>query len=203
MMNRKLLALTTLAGVLGVGAATQVSAADWLVRVGAHSVNPKSNNHAVVNVDEGESLTFNFTYFLTENWGLELLAAAPFKHDINLNTGGRVAEATHLPPTLSIQYHFLPDARFRPYVGVGLNYTNFFDEKTKGALAGTALSLDNSFGAAAQIGADFAINDVWFVNVDVRWMDIDTDARLGGASIGSVAIDPVAFGISIGRKFSW
>jgi outer membrane protein len=148
-------------------------------------------------------LTFNLTYLFTENWGLEVLAALPFSHDINLNAGGRVAETKHLPPTVSVQYHFLPNAKFRPYIGVGLNYTNFFDEKTTGALAGTALSLDNSFGAAAQLGADIAINDDWFFDVDVRWMDIDSDARLGGASIGSVAIDPIAFGVSFGRKFSW
>lgn len=186
-----------------LGLALPASAADWIVRVGAHSVNPKSDNHAVVNVDAAQMLTFNVTYMFNSNWGLEVLAALPFKHDINLNTGGRVAETKHLPPTISMQYHFLPEARFRPYVGVGLNYTNFFEEKTSGALATTTLSLDNSFGVAAQIGADIAINDDWFVNIDARWMDIDTDARLGTASIGSVAIDPLAFGISVGRKFTW
>lgn len=199
-MNRNVIAAVALS-LAAVAAPTQ--AADWLLRVGAHNVGPKSDNHAVVNVDDGTMLTFNVTYLFNENWGLEVLAALPFSHDINLNTGGRVAETKHLPPTVSVQYHFLPNAKFRPYVGVGLNYTNFFDEKTTGALAGTALSLDNSFGAAAQLGADIAINDDWFFNVDVRWMDIDSDARLGGASIGSVAIDPIAFGVSFGRKFSW
>ena len=30
------------------------------------------------------------------------------------------------PPTVSLQYHFLPDAKFQPYAGFGVNYTHFF-----------------------------------------------------------------------------
>jgi outer membrane protein len=115
-MNRKVIAAVALS-LAAVAAPTQ--AADWLLRVGAHNVNPKSDNHAVVNVDDGTMLTFNLTYLFTENWGLEVLAALPFSHDINLNAGGRVAETKHLPPTVSVQYHFLPNAKFRPYIGVG------------------------------------------------------------------------------------
>lgn len=201
-MFRKLVLGTCVVAASGIIAAP-VQAGDMIFRIGAHNVAPKSDNHPVVNVDSATMLTFNLTYMLNSNWGVELLAAAPFKHDINLNTGGKVGEASHLPPTLSIQYHFLPDAKFRPYAGVGLNFTNFFHEKTTGALAGTALSLDNSFGPAVQVGADISVSDTWFVNVDVRWFDIDTDARLGGASIGTVNVDPLAFGLSVGRKFSW
>lgn len=191
-------ALALLLGA-AVGAA---DAADWIVRVGGHYVDPKSDNHEIVSVDSGQSLTFTAAYMFRPNWGVELLAAWPFSHDITLNAdGSRVAETKHLPPTLSLQYHFLPDGRIRPYVGAGLNATIFFDEKTTGALAGTDLSLDDSFGAAAQLGVDFALSGDWMLNVDARWIDIDTDARLDGVGIGSVAIDPYAFGLSIGRKF--
>jgi outer membrane protein len=184
------------------GGAGAANAADWIVRVGGHYVDPKSDNHEIVSVDSGQSLTFTATYMFKPNWGVELLAAWPFSHDITLNAdGSKVAETKHLPPTLSLQYHFLPDSRIRPYVGAGLNATLFFDEKTTGALAGTNLSLDDSFGAAAQLGVDFTLSDDWMLNVDARWIDIDTDARLDGVGIGSVAIDPYAFGISIGRKF--
>lgn len=188
---------------VALAAAAQAPAADWLLRVGAHAVNPKSDNHPVVNVDSGQSLTFNLTYLVHRNLGVELLASAPFKHDINLNGGGKVAETKHLPPTLTLQYHFLPEGRFRPHVGLGLNSTIFFDEETTGALAGNSLSLDTSFGLSVQAGADIAINDDWFVNIDLRWFDIDTDARLGGADIGTVEIDPYAIGLTIGRKFAW
>lgn len=193
-----MLAMTS-AVLLGVCGA--VNAGDWLVRAGGHTVQPKSENHSVVNVDAAQSLTFNFTYLVTRNWGVEVLAALPFSHDINLNGGGKVGETKHLPPTVSVQYHFLPDSKVRPYVGVGLNGTIFFSEKTTGALAGSKLSLDSSFGPAAQVAVDFAVSDAWFINVDARWMDIDTDVELNGASLGTVEIDPYAFGVSLGRRF--
>lgn len=184
------------------GGAGAAQAADWIVRVGGHYVDPKSDNHPVVSVDSGQSLTFNATYLFAPNWGVELLAAWPFCHDITLNAdGSKVAETKHLPPTLSLQYHFLPDGKIRPYVGAGLNATIFFDEKTTGALAGSDLSLDDSFGIAGQVGVDFALSDVWMINVDVRWIDIDSDATLDGVGIGSVAIDPWAYGLSVGRRF--
>jgi outer membrane protein len=201
----KALAKTPVAAALALvlaGGAGAADASDWIVRVGGHYVDPKSDNHEVVSVDSGQSLTFTATYMLSPHLGVELLAAWPFSHDITLNAdGSKVAETKHLPPTLSLQYHFLPDGRIRPYVGAGLNATIFFDEKTTGALEGANLSLDDSFGAAAQLGVDFALSGDWMLNVDARWIDIDTDARLDGVGIGSVAIDPYAFGISIGRRF--
>jgi outer membrane protein len=201
----KALAKTPVAAALALvlaGGAGAADASDWIVRVGGHYVDPKSDNHEVVSVDSGQSLTFTATYMLSPHLGVEPLAAWPFSHDITLNAdGSKVAETKHLPPTLSLQYHFLPDGRIRPYVGAGLNATIFFDEKTTGALEGANLSLDDSFGAAAQLGVDFALSGDWMLNVDARWIDIDTDARLDGVGIGSVAIDPYAFGISIGRRF--
>lgn len=201
----KALTKTPVAAALALllaGGAGAANASDWIVRVGGHYVDPKSDNHAVVGVDSGQSLTFTVTYMLAPRWGVELLAAWPFSHDITLNAdGSKVAETKHLPPTLSLQYHFLPDGKIRPYVGAGLNATLFFDEKTTGALAGSDLSLDESFGAAAQLGVDFALSGDWMLNVDARWIDIDTDARLDGVGIGSVAIDPYVFGISVGRRF--
>lgn len=192
-----------LALVLLVGApsAAAVEQGDWLVRVGAHSINPKSNNHDVVEVDSATMLTFNGTYLFRPNWGVELLAALPFTHDIDLVSGGKVATTKHLPPTLSLQYHFMPDSAIRPYVGLGLNVTLFFDEGTSGALAGSDLSLGTSVGIAYQAGVDFDLNERWYLNVDARHMDIETEAKLDGVSLGDVAIDPWLFGVSLGYRF--
>lgn len=91
----------------------------------------------------------------TSSIGIELLAAWPFQHDINgageLAGVGRLGETKHLPPTLSVQYHFMSQSVFRPYVGVDLNYTTFFSEKTTatldGALGGpSSLSIRDSMG---------------------------------------------------------
>jgi outer membrane protein len=194
-------ALVSLLGIAAMPLAQAQDAGDFIWRVGVHNVRPKSGNHDVVNVDTGASLTFNGTYMLASHFGVELLAAMPFAHDINLNGGGKVAETKHLPPTLSLQYHFNPNGSWRPYAGAGLNYTLFFHEKTVGALSGADLELDPSWGLAAQFGLDVDLGSDWFVNADARWFDIDSDASLNGASLGSVEIDPYAFGLSIGRRF--
>ena len=204
-IRNKFQSATLLAAVAAATLGAQPALAergDIILRGGVAVVAPKSDNSPLVNVDEGYSPSINLTYFLSDNWAIDVLGALPFKHDINLNGGGKVAETKHLPPTIGLQYHFLPKgAVFRPYVGAGVNFTLFFDEETTGALAGSDLSLDNSFGVAAQIGADFAINDKWAINVDVRWADIDTDASLDGAALGTVEIDPFVFGLSVAYKF--
>ncbi len=177
-------------------------AGDWLVRVGITNVDPKSDNHPVVTADAGAALNLNATYLMTDNWAVDILAAIPFNHDIELVDGGaRVGETDQLPPTVSLQYYFTPDSRFKPYIGVGVNYTTFFSEDTTGALEGVDLDLDDSWGLAAQLGFDYMINDNWFATLDARWMDIDTEARLDGASIGDVEIDPFVYGLSFGYRF--
>jgi outer membrane protein len=174
---------------------------DWVIRGGFHHISPKSNNSDIVEVDSDTMLTFNVLYMVSANWGVELLAALPFEHDIALVDGPTVASTKHLPPTLSLVYHLLPHSRIQPYVGAGLNATLFFDESTKGALAGTKLELDNSFGAAAVVGVDVALGSNWLLNADVRYLDIETDAKLDGARLGTVKIDPWAFGLNLAYRF--
>ena len=183
------------------GTANAFEPGDWLVRVGASYVNPASDNSDIVSVESDTSVSLNFTYMMTDVWGLELLAAVPFKQDIELLDGTKVGSTKHLPPTLSIQYHFMSTENFQPYVGLGLNYTNFFSEKTTGPLEDLDLSLGDSWGLAGQIGFDVLFNDDWFFNLDVRYIDIDTKARVGGDSIGKVEIDPWVFGGHIGYRF--
>jgi outer membrane protein len=173
----------------------------WLVRVGATTVDPKSNNSAIVNVDDDTSLTFNVTYMFRPNWGFEVLAALPFEHDIMLIDGTLVGNTEQLPPTFSVQYHFAPDSMIRPYVGLGLNYTTFMSESLSGPLAGSDLKLDDSTGLAIQFGIDFMLNENWLVNLDVRSIDIETDADLDGAFLTTVKIDPTVYGVSVGYRF--
>jgi len=183
------------------GNASAFEPGDWLVRVGASYVSPSSNNHEIVDVESGTSATFNFTYMMTDIWAVELLAAYPFKHDLELSDGTKIGSTKHLPPTLSIQAHFRPTEKFQPYVGFGINYTDFFNEKTTGPLEGTSLNLSSSWGFAGQVGFDVLINDTWFFNMDARYIGIDTKATLDGTSLGTVTIDPWVFGGHIGFRF--
>ena len=171
---------------------------DWAVSIGAHQVNPSSNNGALAggafNTEVGSNLGLTFTgeYFFADQWGIEVLAALPFEHTVKLN-GVEAATVKHLPPTFSLQYHFKGE-KVSPFIGLGLNYTTFFSIKEKGPLTGTTLDLEDSWGLAAHAGLDFALNENQFVRIDIRKMDIDTKAKLNGNNIGTVNIDPLVYG---------
>ena len=174
----------------------------WNLRVGVGSVDPKSDNGDVASVDSGTTLVFNGVYMFNSNVGLEVLASLPFSHDVKLAADGtKVGETKHLPPTVSLQYYFRSDSALTPYVGAGVNYTLFFDEKTSGPLAGADLELDPSFGFAAQAGIDYDISESMFLNLDLRWIDISTDAKLDGAPLDTVEIDPLVYSLTVGWRF--
>ena len=160
-ISKNALTAALLSGLL-VGTAQAYEAGDWLLRGGIYGVFPKSDNltlgpGAKLEVDDGYSFGFNVTYMATPNVGIELLAAWPFSHDISLSGARPGGETKHLPPTLSVQYHFLPTSNIRPYAGLGLNFTTFFDEEAKGALRGSSLKLENSWGVAVQLGIDIDV----------------------------------------------
>lgn len=207
-MNRKTVIAAGL--MLALGGASGTAAAfepgDWLMKLGVHAVNPKSDNGSLagdtldVEIDTNARPSFQIEYFLNQHWGLEVLAALPFEHDVNLN-GTHAATIKHLPPTVSLQYHFAPSERVSPFVGLGLNYTWIYSEDTTGPLNGTKLALDNSWGLAAHAGVDFKLNNGWYVGADLRWMDIDSDARVNGAGVGTVHVDPLTYGFYVGFVF--
>ena len=179
---------------------------DWIVKVGVHTVDPKSDNGTLaggtLKSDVGSDVrpTITAEYMLAPEWGIEVLASLPWKHDVKLN-GVLAATTKQLPPTVSVQYHFNPSGKVSPFVGLGLNYTMFFSEHTTGPLAGTKLSLDDSLGIAAHGGVDFRIDERWLVTLDARWIKIGTDAKVNGTKVGTVHIDPFAYGIAVGYRF--
>ena len=136
------------------------------------------------------------------NIGIELLGAWPFQHDVSGSGGlGKIGSTKQLPPTLSLQWHILPDSMIQPYIGVGINYTHFFDTKAEGALKGSDLKLGDSWGVAAQLGADIKINDRWFMNADIRYIDIKSKVKLDGERVGTARIDPWVATVSVGYRF--
>lgn len=188
------------------------SKGDWTLGVGVHQVNPRSDNGALdgaalelgrlpVNVDSDVKPTITAEYFIADNLGIEVLAALPFKHEISIDGVGTVGETKHLPPAVSLQYHFNSAGKVSPFVGAGINHTTFFSEKTTGALAGTRLELDDSWGLAAHAGLDFKIGERGALRIDMRWADIDTKVSVNGTRLGSVNIDPLVYGAAYVWKF--
>ncbi len=181
-------------------------AGDWTFGLGAHVVSPKSDNGSLAggafDADVGNNWrpTFTGEYFFRDNWGIEVLASLPFQHDIELN-GVKAGSTKHLPPTVSLQYHFTGSEKVKPFIGAGVNYTLFFSQDTTGPLAGADLDLENSFGLALHGGLDFAVGTDKFVRLDARWIDIDTDVKVNGGDVGTVNIDPMVYGAAFVWKF--
>ncbi|MBE9396105.1 outer membrane beta-barrel protein [Pontibacterium sp. N1Y112] len=200
-------AVSTLIGAVVLAASSAASAyeaGDIIVRAGIASVQPNETMEAGSTLDtlngglgNNEQLGITASYMLTDKLGLELLAATPFKHDITSN-GAKIGETKHLPPTLSLQYYPMDNqSAVQPYVGVGVNYTTFFsEESTLGNL-----KLDDSWGLAAQAGVDYAVSDNVVLNAAVWYIDIDSDASLNGADIGTVALDPWVYMVGVGYKY--
>ena len=198
--------LAVAAACFALPAAAQ-SAGDWTIGIGVHQVDPKSDNGVLangtlplsINSDAKPSLTFE--YFVRENLGVEVLAAWPFQHDISVKGVGRVGSTKHLPPVVSLQYHFNTAGKVSPLVGLGVNYTTFFSEDTRGALAGADLELGDSWGLAAHAGVDFRLGNGGAIRIDARWIDIDSSVRLDGAGLGTANIDPWVYGAAYVHRF--
>jgi outer membrane protein len=179
---------------------------DFFMRAGLASVMPNESSEDVANTGELElsndtQIGLTFTYMLTDNWAVELLAATPFTHDVSTDGLGKVAEVSHLPPTLMGQYYFGDaNSQYRPYVGAGVNYTTFFEEEGFGDLEGTSVELDDSFGFAVHTGIDVTINDDWFVNASLWYLDINTDVE---TTVGTfdTDIDPYVVMLGMGYTF--
>jgi outer membrane protein len=202
-----------------VPAHAQVEAGDVLVRARAILVSPTEKSGpvtpafptATVGVSDSIMPELDFTYMVTDHIGAELILATT-KHDITgrgmLSGLGEVADTWVLPPTLTMQYYFAPQGHVRPYVGAGINYTTFYSSHASKALetaiGKTDVHLKDSFGYAIQAGVDFDITPRVFLNLDVKYVDIDTTARLKtGAATNKVdvGIDPIIPSIGIGMRF--
>ncbi|NCT68119.1 MAG: OmpW family protein [Rhodanobacteraceae bacterium] len=181
-------------------------AGNWEVKFGLHAVDPKSDNGTLAGgalktaVDSSVRPSVSLEYRVTPNLGVEVLGALPFQHEVKLN-GAKAATVKQLPPTVSLQWHFLPDGKIDPFVGLGVNYTRFFSIDETGPLAGTRLDLSDSWGVAAHAGVAFALQDRWSLTLDARWIRIRSDAKVNGANVGTVAIDPLVYGVAVGYRF--
>ena len=212
MTQQKTLSIAILTSLgLGMGAASfsaqAIEEGDMFMRFTATQVVPNDSSSdfsaapgLAPEVDSSTTLGATFVYMLSNNLGLELLAALPFEHDITVDGMGKVGSTKQLPPTVSLQYYFNSTSKFRPYVGAGLNYTIFFNDKTVDSLGGD-LELDNSFGLAVQAGMDYDINDKWFLNADIRYINIETTATNEAVGSSDVDINPTVISLGVGYKF--
>lgn len=203
-------------------------AGDFILRVGAVTVAPDESSSLISTVNTGAlantkagvgdntQIGLNVVYMLTDNIGAEVLAATPFEHDLTAAGLDQYGFATRslgstdqLPPTLTLNY-FLGNAGsvIRPYLGIGVNYTTFFNKslsnQTRSELGARSLELDDSYGLAYRAGIDWNLSENWMLNASMWKINIDTDASFNSA-LGTVSadvdIDPWVYMVSLGYRF--
>ena len=177
----------------------------WLVRARAVYVDPDNKSTPVGGVGAADRLEvstktipeLDISYFFTPHIAAELVLTYPQKHKARLD-GAEIGSFKHLPPTLSLQYHFAPDAVFSPYVGAGVNYTRMSSVKL---LAGAG-DLDNdSWGLSLQAGLNVRLDQHWSLNADIKKIKLRSDVYVGGANVSHLKVDPVLFGLGVGYRF--
>ncbi|NNI40034.1 OmpW family outer membrane protein [Pasteurella multocida] len=204
-MKKTVLALGVMAALVA-GSVVAHQAGSVIVRGGPILVVPNaSTNHDVFkfDVNSNAQLGLTATYMATDNLGVELLAATPFSHEITLGNT-LVGKTKHLPPSLYAQYYFLDkDAKARPYVGAGVNYTTFFSEKA--VLNGvTDLKLKDSWGPAFNAGVDIQVADNLFLNTAIWYAKIKSKATFKVGDVEhkvNVKLDPTVFFVGLGYRF--
>lgn len=226
--------LTAIALPLTLGCALATSAmaheqGDIILRAGIVTVAPNDDSDAIVlptdpattlpggvEVGSDTQLSIIGAFMVTDNWAVELLAATPFEHDVDVpDLGIDAGTIKHLPPTLSMQWYPRGGQEgWQPYVGLGVNYTYIFDEDIDPALSdalggvlgasSARLDLDDSFGYAAQAGVDIPLNKNWMLNAGVWYMNIETTADVV-TDVGTVSFDvdinPWVYNVGIAYKF--
>jgi outer membrane protein len=205
MKMKKLVIALSLAAVGFVSAEAMAQESPWLVRGRIVNVSPANGSDPVGGAGAADRITvskknipeFDITYFFSPNVSAELILTYPQKHDVYLD-GANIGTFKHLPPTLSAQYRFAPNANVNPYLGFGVNYTNL---SKVNLLAGKGGLESSSFGFSVQAGVDFKIDKNWSINLDVKKVQIRSDVNIAGAKASAVKVDPLLVGVGIGYRF--
>jgi outer membrane protein len=221
-------------------ALAMAEAGDIVVRLRATNINPDEDSRlgkdtdkaygagaaaliygdpkAELRVDSNTIPEIDFSYYITKNIAAELILALGTRHDVSTSSNNPavllqkgLGSVNLLPPTLTAQWHFLPDQTFDPYVGAGVSYIRAMDDglTARTALGNLPIRIDkNMWGPAIQAGFDVNLKDRWLVNFDVKKIWFDTDVELlatplkaGYQKIDSLDIDPWVISVGVGKKF--
>lgn len=202
-MKTKTLFAAAFAASLAAGTAN----AQFYGLLGVGNTNPDSDNGILAggdtNVNDAWAMTGGVGYRITPAFFVDLnTGITDFGHTVSIAGLGNVATLDQRPVNLSVSYQFLTDKPFRPYLTVGYGWNVVSGEKTEGALAGLGISVDNGSGFAWGAGADFILNENWFIRGDFKQMDFDADVSVETlGNVGTANVDPWLFNLSVGYQF--
>lgn len=206
-MQKNLLTSVLVAAGLLTAVAAHADEGQFMVRARAVSINFDNGQSGglplggttKIEADDRWIPEVDVSYFFTPNIAAELVLTYPQRVDITATGLGNIGNIKALPPSLLLQYHVTQFGAFKPYVGLGLNYTLF--GKRNNLLGGAAEVDKSSFGPAAQIGFDYMFTKNWGLNVDVKYIKMETDVKISGSKVGTINLDPITAGVGVTYRF--
>ncbi len=121
-----------------------------------------------------------------------------------------VATARWIAPSLLLEYKFLSEnSKLRPYIGVGVNYTTFYDRDPtaigNAAFGGpTKISLTASVGPAATIGLAYHVGGHWWAYGSYSAAQVKSDLTADTAGVvrtTQISYGPQTLVIAAGYSF--
>lgn len=185
----------------------------WAIQLKASHLKMANNSQVIpalgiaqdtIHISDETIPELDIVYFWTKNWATELVLTVPQKHSVSVQNGAATQLGTfeHLPPTLSMQYHFANESKWTPYLSAGLNYTRFGSVNLNSAAGRLALERD-SIGFAMGAGLNYRCDNGMYMNFDVKKITLRSDVYLeaSGAKVSEVKPDPLLVGFGVGWRF--
>ena len=202
-------AMAAVASLAPIAAQAQAEENPWMLRVRAVDLlfqNGQTSTVADLNVKAKNQWIpeFDVSYFFTKNIAAELVLTWPQQVNITAGSGNtNIGKVSALPPSLLAQYHFTDLGAFKPYVGLGVNYTIFGNRANFPGLGNSVQVDQNSVGVVGQVGMDYMFDKNWGLNLDVKYATMSTNVTTvqGGTNLGKLTLNPWMPAVGVTYKF--
>lgn len=233
MATKKFLLISAVASTLASLACSTVLAQQTTIRVGYANIQPNSSASDVsgpftppglsLDVRSTSTAVFSLIREINDIWDVELAFGIPPTHDVALKVNnaslpgsaqalnGQIgARVRQVAPTIFANYKFLDrSSAWRPFLGVGLNFTKF--DKSDSTAAGntlnggaTSISLKDSFGLALQGGVVYRIDNQWSLSAALATAMVKTTMTTntyGVQRTADIKFRPTVLSLSVGYSF--
>lgn len=215
-MKRNQLTIAGAAALLACAMAAPAAAQDWTVKAGVILYQTHSKTTGIKGIgvpagadaETGDATTALFVIerAITPNIGAELVLGIPPRIKAKATgtvafLGDNVLSAKNVAPTVLVNYYFgTPASTWRPYLGIGVNYTKFASAKSTLA---PDVKLSDSVGLAVQAGLSYAVDKRWGLYGSIARVDVKSDLVAVGSTVLTTTIDfrPVTYSLGAWYRF--
>ncbi len=183
-------------------------AGDWLLRARIAGLFPVDETSSVEliggRIDTPEMILpdVQTAYFLTDHISVEGQVGAIRTRPRILGSllgDFQVGTIWSLAAAASIQYHFLPKARFNPYAGIGVAHSRPISIDPAPGVSDFEVSSQTSL--MLQVGADYHLTGNWFGNAVAKYLFVPEQTYRSQDGRFTSDSDMVFAGVGIGYRF--